>query len=84
MIAFTLILFLGLCTLKKLLRKLGNALEVSPIIFALDPENELHEIPENMLISSPEISRIVAKLIKLPPDKLKILESVLDSWVDRD
>lgn len=66
------------------LRKLGNALEVSPIIFALDPENEPHEIPENILISSPVIRRIMAKLIKLPPDKLKILESVLDSWVERD
>ncbi|MHB8156545.1 MAG: helix-turn-helix domain-containing protein [Desulfocucumaceae bacterium] len=65
------------------LRKLGGALEISPIIFALDPENEPHEIPENILISSPGIRRVVAKLIKLPPDKLKILESVLDSWVEK-
>lgn len=66
------------------LRKLSNALEVSPIIFAADPENEPPEIPENILRNSPEIRHIVEKLIKLPPDKLKILKSVLDSWVEKD
>lgn len=64
------------------LRKLGNALEVSPIVFTIDPDNE--SLQESLPEISPEIRRIVAKLIKLPQDKLKILESVLDSWIDKD
>ncbi len=30
----------------------------------------------------PEVRRICDKVQKLPPDKLKVLESVLDTWVD--
>jgi transcriptional regulator with XRE-family HTH domain len=32
----------------------------------------------------PEVRRVCDKLQKLTPDKLKILESVLDTWVEND
>jgi len=32
----------------------------------------------------PEVRRVCDKLRKLTPDKLKILESVLDTWVDNE
>ncbi len=32
----------------------------------------------------PEVRRIMDKVRKLPPDKLKVLESVLDTWVEDD
>lgn len=32
----------------------------------------------------PEVRRVCDKVQKLPPDKLKILESVLDTWVESD
>lgn len=33
---------------------------------------------------SHEVLRIMDKIQKLPPEKLKILESVLDTWVESD
>ncbi|SFR12345.1 helix-turn-helix domain-containing protein [Desulfoscipio geothermicus] len=32
----------------------------------------------------PEVRRIVDKVKKLPPEKLKILEPVLDTWIESD
>lgn len=66
------------------IRKLGDALEVSPIIFAIDPELEPPELTETLIRTSPEIRRIMVKLFKLPPNKLKVLNDVLDTWVETD
>lgn len=32
----------------------------------------------------PEVRRVCEKVAKLPPDKLKVLNAVLDSWVEND
>jgi transcriptional regulator with XRE-family HTH domain len=32
----------------------------------------------------PEVRRVCGKIQQLPPEKLKILESVLDTWVESD
>jgi len=32
----------------------------------------------------PEVRQIVDKVQKLPPDKLKVLNAVLDTWVESD
>jgi len=34
--------------------------------------------------TSPKVIRILAKVQKLPPNKLTILESVLDTWIESD
>lgn len=33
---------------------------------------------------SPEVRQIVEKVQKLPPDKIKVLNAVLNSWVESD
>jgi len=33
---------------------------------------------------SPEVRQVVDKIQKLPPDKLKVLNAVLDTWVETD
>ncbi|SFH22156.1 Helix-turn-helix [Desulfotomaculum arcticum] len=65
------------------IRKISIALGVPPFVFAIDPDFQPPELSEFLLAgTSLEFRRIVLKLKQLPPDKLKILESVLDTWVE--
>jgi len=59
-------------TLQKLCTALGITLHD---FFA--PDGQAPELP-------PEVRRLCDKLEKLSPEKLKILESVLDTWVESD
>ncbi|MFZ5688628.1 MAG: helix-turn-helix domain-containing protein [Bacillota bacterium] len=58
------------------LEKICTALGVTLAEFFADTQ-EQEPIP-------PEVRRITEKLKQLPVDKLKILESVLDTWIDGD
>jgi transcriptional regulator with XRE-family HTH domain len=47
---------------------------------------ELHEFfaPDHPPDLPPEVRRVCDKVQKLPPDKLRILNDVLDTWVQSD
>ena len=61
-----------------LLFNLCSYFNLSPADFFADPQESEQEL------LPPEARRVMEKVKGLPPDKLKILESVLDSWVGSD
>ncbi|WP_449240558.1 helix-turn-helix domain-containing protein [Desulfoscipio gibsoniae] len=58
------------------LERICDALGVTIAEFFTEP-HEQETLP-------PEARRIIDKVKKLSPEKLKILEPVLDSWIDND
>lgn len=57
------------------LRRLCNALGLTLSDFFAS--GQAPELP-------PEVRRVCGKIQQLPPEKLKVLESVLDTWVESD